>query len=78
MSVGAVPRPVYCRNCQKAIRSDDQGGWVHYLGGYQCRDDIGMLVPDTYAAPEPEPGPPPPPEWPQPSPALYRSHRIRA
>ncbi len=46
---------VFCRHCKYAIRPDGRGGWVHVEGGYNCRNEVNVLL-STHAEP--------PPAWP--------------
>jgi hypothetical protein len=48
---------VFCRHCKHAIRPDGRSGWVHVEGGYNCRNEVNVLL-STHAEP------PPPPAWP--------------
>jgi hypothetical protein len=56
VSHGQVP----CKHCDREIRPDGQGGWVHLNAGYTCRDEANVAL-STHAWP---PETPPPPGWP--------------
>ena len=54
---------VDCVHCDREVRPDGGGRWVHLDGEYACRDrDYAPLL--TAAEPAPPAGPPTPPEWP--------------